>query len=91
MGVLVNEFGEVGLDASLLASEGQSHEAHHAHSSETNALMQGGIDFPLEGFIRKNNEQDGYTSSGWIFESRFIFDRAKLLVLFSGLTVDRLK
>jgi len=73
------------------ASEGQSHETHHAHSSETNMLMQGDIDFPTEGFIRKDNEQDGYKSSGWIFESRFIFDREKLLVIFSGLTVERLK
>jgi len=67
------------------------HETHLSHSLETSVLMQGRIDFPTEGFIRKDNAQDGYKSSGWVFESRFIFDRAKLLALFTGLEVDRLK
>lgn len=72
-------------------SKGGRHERHHSHSAETSVLMQGRIDFPTEGFIRKDNAQDGYKSSGWIFESRFIFDRTKLLALFTGLKIDRLK
>ena len=71
--------------------EDRRHEQHHSHASETSVLVQGHVDFPKEGFIRKNNEQEGYQSSGWIFESRFIFDRAKLLAIFTGLAVERLK
>jgi len=71
-------------------NEGES-QSHYSHSSEASVLMQARVDFPKEGFIRKDNESDGYKSSGWIFESRFVFDRAKLLALFTGLAVERLK
>jgi len=72
-------------------NDDRCNEHHHSHASETSVLIQGHVDFPKEGFIRKDNEQDGYKSSGWIFESRFIFNRAKLLALFTGLAVERLK
>ena len=64
---------------------------HQPHMTESSIMAQGQVAFPQEGFVRKDNAQGGYISSGWIFESRFIFDRAKLLAIFTGLSVERLK
>lgn len=66
---------------------------HHRqdHFVETSVLKQGPLEFPDAGYIRKDNASDDYKSSGWIFESHLIFDRTKLLALFTGLNVERLK
>jgi G3E family GTPase len=75
---------------SVVINEGHNHN-HASHVSEFSVLAQGQVEFSKEGFIRKDNALDGYKSSGWIFEPRFIFNRTKLLVLFTGLSVERLK
>jgi G3E family GTPase len=79
--------------SSSVAKKIQSNEHRHLHSHPSNEgiFTQGIIDFPSAGFIRKDNVLDGYKSSGWIFESRFIFNREKLLAVFTGLEVERLK
>ena len=85
--------GRINLDWLMVASRTavSANKSHKHHSQESEVLTQGIIDFPVEGFIRKDNSGEGYKSSGWVFEPRFIFDRTKLLILFSGLDVERLK
>ena len=72
-----------------MAAEAHTEAPHH-HSNEgvfTHVLS----DLPDSGYIRKDNTGEGYESSGWIFDKRFVFDRQKLLELLTGLEVERLK
>ena len=46
---------------------------------------------PREGFVSADNAGDGFFSRGWIFNPGWQFDPVKLLSLFQGLDVERLK
>ncbi|BBB25286.1 CobW family GTP-binding protein [Amphritea japonica] len=56
----------------------------HDHSLEEDV-------FPESGFLRKDNKGEGYSSSGWIFSPEFEFDFARLELLLTGITAERLK
>ena len=49
------------------------------------------LDTPREGFVSADNAGDGFFSRGWIFNPGWQFDAVKLLSLFQGLDVERLK
>ena len=49
------------------------------------------LDTPIEGFVSADNAGDGFFSRGWIFNPGWQFDPVKLLSLFQGLDVERLK
>jgi G3E family GTPase len=49
------------------------------------------LDTPREGFVSADNAGDGFFSRGWIFNPGWQFDPVKLLSLFQGLDVERLK
>lgn len=46
---------------------------------------------PACGYLRIDNKGDGFSSSGWLFESRFVFDYQRLYSHLSGVNADRLK
>jgi G3E family GTPase len=46
---------------------------------------------PGEAFVRRENRGDGYYSCGWRFAGQTRFSFQHLMVLFSGVTADRLK
>ena len=56
----------------------------HDHSFEPDV-------FPARGYVRKDNQGEGYSSSGWIFSPEFEFDFARLELLLMGIEVERLK
>ena len=49
------------------------------------------LDTPREGFVSADNAGEGFYSRGWIFNPGWQFDPVKLLSLFQGLDVERLK
>ena len=49
------------------------------------------LDTPREGFVSADNAGEGFCSRGWIFNPGWQFDSVKLLSLFQGLDVERLK
>ena len=48
-------------------------------------------DLPACGYLRRDNEGDGYHSHGWVFAPAWRFDEDKLFVLLSCATADRVK
>ena len=59
-------------------------------------LLESGEDsineiIPECGFIKAQNQGEGFESVGWRFASRFEFDQSKLFVFLSGIQADRLK
>ena len=49
------------------------------------------IEFPPEGYIRRDNRGEGYFSYGWLLTSDFVFERQAIEALLQTLCVDRLK
>lgn len=48
-------------------------------------------EIPASGYLRIDNKGDGFLSSGWLFESRFVFDYELLYSHLLGVNADRLK
>jgi len=46
---------------------------------------------PECGYVKALNQGEGFVSVGWRFSSRYEFDRNKLFVFLSGISVERLK
>ncbi len=64
-------------------------EATHHHHLESQALETGSL--PECGFIKKENEGDGYCSVGWRFREDMLFLRARLFSFLSGIDAERVK
>lgn len=75
------------------------HAHHHHHSSneadlnslDLNPLDLNSMDIPETGYIKAENEGEGFTSIGWRFDSHKVFNRNKLHVFLSGLNTERMK
>ena len=74
--------------------------AHHHHSSsnevdlntpDLNPLDLNSMDIPEEGYIKAENEGEGFSSIGWRFDSNKLFNRKKLHVFLTGLNAERMK
>jgi G3E family GTPase len=79
------------IDLSLLsgnthAKAGHSHH-HHSHQS----VLASEQPLPEAGFLKSENQGDGFLSTGWRFDQRYQFDRSKLCLFLSGLEVERMK
>ena len=64
-------------------------ESCHAHGGNSDLPIP--IDTPAEGYVRADNQGDGYFSRGWVFNSEWLFDESKLVSVFHGIEADRLK
>ncbi|MBO1255013.1 GTP-binding protein [Alteromonas sp. 5E99-2] len=62
---------------------------HHHHGTKTPSINE--IDFPKSGFLKVENEGEGYRSVGWRFSAENLFDRNKLHNWFNRLQVERMK
>ncbi|MBL4796910.1 MAG: GTP-binding protein [Oleispira sp.] len=74
--------------------------AHHHHSSsnevdlntlDLNPLDLNSMDIPAAGYIKAENEGEGFSSIGWRFDSNKVFNRKKLHVFLTGLNAERMK
>ena len=87
-------FAEQGqLDISLLAgpSDALSPHAHHHHYAEDKGPSLADMPIPESGFVKAQNEGEGFQSVGWRFKPQTLFDRDRLYVFLNGLAVERLK
>jgi len=70
------------------------HAHHHHHGSnnvDLNPLDLNRMDIPEAGFIKAENEGEGFSSIGWRFDSHKVFNRKKLHVFLTGLNAERMK
>lgn len=90
--VLFTEQGKLASEllngASLAAAPETGKDDHHHHGSES-AKSEAPI--PDIGFLKAENQGEGFESIGWRFNANEVFDRAKLMNFLSGLDAERMK
>lgn len=74
------------LDGSTLAKSSM----HHQHEVEQKPILSE-LPIPECGYIRANNEGEGYQSIGWRFSPSLVFKYEKLFALLSGIVAERMK
>lgn len=75
------------LEGATAATVGRSH--HHHHGEPGVALDE--MDFPEDGFIKAENQGEGFKSVGWRFEPAKVFDYNKLFAFLNGIVAERMK
>lgn len=82
------------LQADWLAPAAGEHD-HHAHHHHDDSMVASQIPpapaIPACGFLRRDNEGDGFYSQGWVFAPTWTFDEDKLYVLLSCIDAERVK
>ncbi|MDA0106820.1 GTP-binding protein [Vibrio sp. La 4.2.2] len=63
---------------------------HHHHHSQSKPLVSE-QDLPESGFLKAENEGEGFHSVGWRFSPDKVFNRQKLILLLVELDVERMK
>ena len=76
---------------SRAASEKNQNAYRDAAPVNSSSALPPTLDTPREGFVSADNAGEGFFSRGWIFNPGWQFDSVKLLSLFQGLDVERLK
>ena len=66
-------------------------EHHHHHHHGDNKLLASELDIPESGYLKANNQGEGFSSVGWRFSPNKVFDRKKLCLLLLSLKVERIK
>ena len=75
----------------LAASEKNQNTFRDAAPINNSSSLPPTLDTPRAGFVSADNAGEGFFSRGWIFNPGWQFDLVKLLSLFQGLDVERLK
>tara|TARA_E500000178_G_scaffold41554_1_gene37259 strand:- start:492 stop:1352 length:861 start_codon:yes stop_codon:yes gene_type:complete len=60
----------------------------HLHQAE---MQLNALPFPESGYVTESNAGNGFVSSGFRFDSRFLFDVAQLRLMLHGIDVERFK
>ncbi len=93
MKVYFTQYGAVELSALEGSTDYREKSALHSHNSapQIPQPLASELDIPACGFIKAENQGEGFYSVGWRFAPEKVFDRKKLFALISGLQVERLK
>lgn len=67
------------------------HNAHHHHHEPEVRTLVSDLPIPESGYLKANNEGEGYHSVGWRFSPQKIFNHDKLFSLLNGVCADRMK
>lgn len=67
----------------------EQHDHHHHHKNNEPSLAE--MPIPESGFVKAENQGEGFKSVGWRFTPHRVFDRSKLFAFFSGLEAERMK
>ncbi|ASI92036.1 CobW family GTP-binding protein [Vibrio mediterranei] len=67
------------------------HPPHHHHHHSKSKPLVSEQDLPESGFLKAENEGEGFQSVGWRFSPDKIFNRQKLILLLVELDVERMK
>jgi len=86
------EKGQLDVEWLLSANGFTGHRHQHALPDEMNiSALPPQPEIPDSGYLRIDNSGDGFFSSGWLFDSRFVFDYDALYSHLLGVNVERLK
>lgn len=77
----------VELEGDSIIQESASHHHHHAHNKPLVSEMI----MPATGMLKAINEGEGFYSIGWRFAPEKVFSYQKLILLLTGLKVERMK
>ncbi|MEM7182941.1 MAG: GTP-binding protein [Spirochaetota bacterium] len=64
---------------------------HYHHHDEEQAPSFNDMPYAESGYVKAENEGEGFRSVGWRITPHRVFDRSKLFSFFKGLRVERLK
>ncbi|PSW17219.1 GTP-binding protein [Photobacterium sanctipauli] len=64
---------------------------HHHHHAKKDKVMASDAPIPESGFLKAQNEGEGFKSAGWRFSPDKVFDHNKLLGILTGIQTERLK
>ncbi len=67
------------------------HPPHHHHHHSQKKPLASEQDLPESGFLKAENEGEGFQSVGWRFSPDKVFNRQKLILLLVELDVERMK
>ncbi|NOH27238.1 CobW family GTP-binding protein [Vibrio mediterranei] len=67
------------------------HPPHHHHHHSQKKPLVSEQDLPESGFLKAENEGEGFQSVGWRFSPDKVFNRQKLILLLVELDVERMK
>ncbi|WP_372795071.1 GTP-binding protein [Pontiella sp.] len=62
---------------------------HHQHSSDEPSIA--GMPFPDSGYLKAENQGEGFKSVGWRFTPHWEFDHSRLFSFLNGLEAERMK
>lgn len=89
--VIFTQHGEIPLSALEGSTTSYPLPLHHHHQkTDVNSLASEAL-IPDYGFIKANNEGDGFSSVGWRFAPDKVFNRQKLFSFLTGLRAERMK
>jgi len=77
----------------LAATNGFDEELHAPALPENSdqSMLPPQPEIPASGYLRIDNKRGEFASSGWLFDSRFMFDYEQLYAYLMGVEADRLK
>lgn len=86
------EQGQLALEW-LAAANGFVGHLHQHELADNNqaSILPTQLEIPASGYLRIDNKRGGFASSGWLFDSRFVFDYDQLYSHLLGVNADRLK
>ena len=89
--VVFTKHGEV--DHTLLEGKTQATAAaaHHHHAPDRQRPLLSEASIPECGYLKAHNTGEGFESVGWRFSPSFVFDRAKLFSVLTGMVAERMK
>lgn len=91
--VIFCQYGEISPDI-LTGRSGVSlpaadHQHHHGHNHSKTLAAE--ADIPACGYIKAENQGEGFHSIGWRFAANKVFSRESLSLLLTGLAAERVK
>jgi G3E family GTPase len=89
--VIFTQQGMLDLDCLKGATSAAAHSHHHHHQNRAEYVSQNEAPIPECGYIRAENQGEGFESIGWRFGASTIFNYDKLVVFLNGLVAERMK
>jgi len=83
------EHGQIDLNLLTGRTDAKAGHAHHHHSKQS--VLASDQPLPASGYLKAENQGEGFFSVGWRFDKQHQFDRSKLYLFLSGLEAERMK
>ena len=87
--LLITEQGALELAWLQGATQAEGVPPHHHHQDSRPSINE--MPIPESGYLKVENQGEGFKSVGWRFESNLVFERSKLFSFLAGLSAERMK